>query len=242
MRIAYFLSAFPNTSETFVLHQIAGAVQEGHAVEIHAYHVAGHIEHPLLEAYNLLDHVQYRPSVPENKLLRLFKACFLMLGLFFMDTRNCVALFSLLKWGKTSEWLELFFLAWSLRGGKGYDVIHAHFGPNGLMAVRLRQAGFLQGKIVTSFHGFDANVVPNLLGKDYYQSLFAKGDAFVVSSEFIQKKLLALGLKCALNSFLFLRRLVFTFLRASKCACIGSMASPFSTRFQLPPVASKVSV
>jgi len=194
LRIGYFLSAFPSTSETFVLHQIAGAVREGHEVKIHAYYVAGHIEHPLLETYNLLDHVQYRPSVPANKLVRLFKACFLMLGLFFIDTRNCIALFSLLKWGKTSEWLELFFLAWSLRGGKNYDVIHAHFGPNGLMAVRLRQAGFLQGKIVTSFHGFDANVVPNLLGKNYYQSLFAQGDAFVVSSEFIQKKLLALGL------------------------------------------------
>jgi len=193
MRIAYFLSAFPNTSETFVLHQIVGAVQKGHEVEIHAYHVAGHVEHPLLKAYNLLDHVQYRPPVPANKLLRLFKACFLMLGLFVVDTRRCVGIFSLLKETSLNEWLELFFLAWSLRGGKNYDVIHAHFGSNGLMAVRLRQAGFLQGKMVTSFHGFDANVVPNALGKNYYQRLFSQGDAFVVSSNFIQQKLLNLG-------------------------------------------------
>ncbi|MBL4760997.1 MAG: glycosyltransferase [Mariprofundaceae bacterium] len=116
-----------------------------------------------------------------------------MLGLFFIDTRNCIALFSLLKWAKTSEWLELFFLAWSLRGGKDYDVIHAHFGSNGLMAVHLRQAGFLQGKIVASFHGFDANVVPNLLGRDYYQKLFTQGDGFIVSSLFIRRKLEELG-------------------------------------------------
>lgn len=194
MKIAYFLSAFPSTSETFVLHQIVGAVQQGHQVDIHAYEVAGHVKHPLLKAYGLLDKVNYRPSVPTNKPMRLFKACFLILALLFIDTRRCVGLFSLWKEVALNEWLEIFFLAWSLRGGKSYDVIHAHFGPNGLMAVRLRQAGFLHGKIVTSFHGFDANVVPNILGKKYYHTLFEQGEAFVVSSKFIQKKLLALGL------------------------------------------------
>ena len=194
MRTAYFLSAFPSTSETFVLHQAVGALQEGHQVDIHAYEVAGHVKHPLLDAYGLLDHVNYRPSVPTNKLIRLFKVCFLIFFLLFIDTRRCAGLFSLWKETPLNEWLELFFLAWSLRGGKSYDVIHAHFGPNGLMAIRLRQAGFLQGKVVTSFHGFDANVVPNILGKKYYHSLFEQGEAFVVSSKFIQKKLLALGL------------------------------------------------
>jgi len=91
------------------------------------------------------------------------------------------------------EWIELFFIAFPLRGGRVYDVIHAHFGPNGLMAVRLRQAGFLQGKIVTSFHGYDVNVVPNMLGKDYYRTLFEQGEAFIVSSLFIRERLLQLG-------------------------------------------------
>lgn len=189
MRIAYVLSAFPSTSETFILHQIVGAVQADHQVDIHAYKVSGHVKHPALAANQLLNHVYYRPTVPTTIWLRLLKTSSLMLALLLLDTRRCFGLLGLWKATRFSEWLELFFLAWPLRGGKKYDVIHAHFGSNGLMAVRLRQAGFLQGNIVTSFHGFDANVVPNMLGKDYYRVLFEHGDAFVVSSKFIGHKL-----------------------------------------------------
>jgi len=193
MRVAYFLSAFPSTSETFVLNQIVGVLEKGSHVDIHAYDVSGYVEHPTVEAHDLLNHVHYRPAVPVNKILRLCKACLLMMGLFLKDTRHCIGIFSLFKDMHLNDWIELFFLAWPLRGGKQCDVTHAHFGSNGLMAVRLRQAGFLQGKIITSFHGFDANVVPNLLGKEYYKPLFEQGDGFIVSSLFIRKRLLTLG-------------------------------------------------
>jgi len=193
MRIAYFLSAFPSTSETFVLNQIAGVMKAGHEVDIHAYHIAGFAHHPALETPGLLDLVHYHPRLPANKLARLLKSFFLIFGMLLTDTERCLRLFGYAKKIRFNAWLELFFLAWTLRGGRDYDVIHAHFGPNGLMAVRLRQAGFLQGNIVTSFHGFDANVVPNVLGKGYYRELFMQGDAFVVSSLFIKQKLLNLG-------------------------------------------------
>ncbi|MDQ6990587.1 MAG: glycosyltransferase [Mariprofundaceae bacterium] len=193
MRLAYFLGVFPSTSETFVLHQIVGAVKAGHAVDIHAYQIEGHVQHDLIKQYDLMKCVNYRPSVPDVKWLRCLKACPLMLGLLLLDTQRFFGLLKLFSSLHLSAWLELFFLAWPLRGGQSYDVIHAHFGPNGLMAVRLRQAGFLQGKVVTSFHGFDANVVPNLLGKGYYQSLFEYGDGFIVSSLFIAGKLEQLG-------------------------------------------------
>lgn len=193
MRIAYFLGVFPSTSETFVLNQIAAVVQAGHKVDIHAWQGVGQLHHPLLDKCELLKHVFYRPSIPALKGWRVAKACCLFMMLLLVDTRHTWRLFQMRSEMSLREWIELFFVAFPLRGGRCSDVIHAHFGPNGLMAVRLRQVGFLQGEIITSFHGFDANVVPNALGKDYYRELFAQGDAFVVSSLFIRKKLLELG-------------------------------------------------
>ncbi len=195
MRIGFFLGAFPSTSETFVLNQIAGVVEAGHEVEIHAYHVKGHMQHPLLRRHRLLERVFYRPAFPAGKLWRLFKFLWLLLALLLFDSRRTLALINHCSGLPLREKMELFFLACSLRGGRQYNVIHAHFGPNGLMALRLRQAGFLDGAIVTSFHGHDANVVPKQLGEDYYKTLFEEGEAFVVSSNFIRDKLLTLGVR-----------------------------------------------
>jgi glycosyltransferase involved in cell wall biosynthesis len=40
-----------------------------------------------------------------------------------------------------------------------FDVLHAHFGPTGVAAVALRDAGAFDAPIVCSFHGYDANVI-----------------------------------------------------------------------------------
>ncbi len=193
LRIAYFLGDFPSASETFVLHQIAGMFAANQDVEVHAWQGLTRMRHSLLDKYGILKHVSFRPTVPDVKLWRVFKACYVAIFLLCSDRQRTSALFNMRRDMPLGEWIELFFIAFSLRGGRTYDVIHAHFGPNGLMAVRLRQAGFLQGKIVTSFHGFDANVVPHLLGKHYYEQLFKLGDGFIVSSLFIRRKLETLG-------------------------------------------------
>jgi len=194
MRIGFFLGAFPNTSETFVLNQISGVVAAGHAVDIHAWQGVGQVQHPLLKQHDLLEHVCHRPVVPDGKAGRIFKVSVLAMMLLVLDMRRTWRLFSMYSDMPLGEWIELFFVAFPLRGGRKYDVIHAHFGPNGQMAVRLRQAGFLTGSIVTSFHGYDANVVPNALGAGYYRTLFRQGEAFIVSSLFIRNRLLQLGL------------------------------------------------
>lgn len=74
-----------------------------------------------------------------------------------------------------------------------YDVIHCHFGPNGERAVRFRAASALVGPIITSFHGYDVNVLPRTHGTTMYRSLFRDGDLFTVGSEFMRWQLLSLG-------------------------------------------------
>lgn len=74
-----------------------------------------------------------------------------------------------------------------------YDIIHCHFGPYGLDGLRLLELGRLQGKLITSFYGFDVTLYPLKFGNDIYQHLFQIGDCFIGISSFIVDKALALG-------------------------------------------------
>ncbi|MUV59836.1 glycosyltransferase [Halobacterium sp. CBA1126] len=72
------------------------------------------------------------------------------------------------------------------------DIIHAHFGPNG---VRLSQHRKPERKLVTSFYGYDASrlVKENDEMRANYRDLFEQGDLFLVEGPSMQEKLLDLG-------------------------------------------------
>jgi colanic acid/amylovoran biosynthesis glycosyltransferase len=57
----------------------------------------------------------------------------------------------------------------------------------------MRNAGVLRGPIVTSFYGYDANVLPRIQGPRLYKKLFSCGDKFLVGSEFLRNRILSLG-------------------------------------------------
>jgi colanic acid/amylovoran biosynthesis glycosyltransferase len=48
-----------------------------------------------------------------------------------------------------------------------FDVLHAQFGPTGLAALLLRDAGVFDAPIVVSFHGYDAKVIPAQVPRCY---------------------------------------------------------------------------
>ncbi len=84
---------------------------------------------------------------------------------------------------------------------RGLDLIHAHFGPNGVYALPL--AASLKIPLVTTFHGFDATVTPSELlrnggvfGIRYLMGLprlRRQGKRFIAVSRFIASRLLAMG-------------------------------------------------
>ena len=59
-----------------------------------------------------------------------------------------------------------------------YDVIHCHFGPNGILAAILKDLNLLKGKISTTFHGYDMTTYLKDRGDNVYDFLFKSGDAF----------------------------------------------------------------
>ncbi len=72
--------------------------------------------------------------------------------------------------------------------GLTYDIVHCHFGTNGLKGALLQEIGAIQGKLITSFHGMDVNVIPRQCGADVYKQLFGRGDLYSVNTEFTRSK------------------------------------------------------
>jgi colanic acid/amylovoran biosynthesis glycosyltransferase len=85
---------------------------------------------------------------------------------------------------------RLRFESRAFRGEPPFDVIHAHFGPNGVRAVRLRERGVIEGPILTSFYGYDVGRRWTCEG---YDRLFEKGDLFTALSEEMRRRLIAMG-------------------------------------------------
>jgi colanic acid/amylovoran biosynthesis glycosyltransferase len=70
MRIAYFLTSFPNTSETFILNEIAEAIQQGMDVRVFSLmQPAGACPHAV--ARSLMSRVTYLPPAEDVSLFRM---------------------------------------------------------------------------------------------------------------------------------------------------------------------------
>jgi len=196
MKIAFFVGEFPSLSETFILNQITGLIKQGHKVDIYAKTPKNKSkEHFDIEKYNLLSHTYYYPHIPNNYLLRVLKGLWLLLTNFLQDPILLLRSLNVFKYGKKVASLKYFYkiIPLLLHQRPRYDVIHCHFANIGLSSVFIREIGAIEGRLITSFHGYDVNVTPHLYGKDVYEKLFKKGDLYTVNSCFTASKALALG-------------------------------------------------
>ena len=183
MRVAYFVGAFPNVSETFVLDQITGLLERGHEVDVYADPPpAGAPAHPDVARWRLVERTRYRPRGPGAFPLRVARALPILL-------RGGAAARATLapRFGRDAASLRLLYASAPCDGTR-YDAIHAHFGPNGLLAARLRLAGAIRGPLVTTFHGYDLTS-----WRGSYADLIAEGDLFLPISERWRSRLVELG-------------------------------------------------
>jgi colanic acid/amylovoran biosynthesis glycosyltransferase len=73
------------------------------------------------------------------------------------------------------------------------DAIVAHFGPNGLKALQLRELGITAAPIVTLFHGHDLSRWTRRHGPRGYRRLFSESERMLAISEHGRSKLVELG-------------------------------------------------
>jgi colanic acid/amylovoran biosynthesis glycosyltransferase len=153
----------------------------------------------LIDDFNLKDRIHfYRPYLKfsEKNIFNKFGYFFYNLLMAFIN--NPVRLGRFLMIAKRLKKKESFHrindVFYFLHGRKrNYEIIHCHFGPNGGLAALLKEIGILDGKIITTFHGYDMSQYIDMKGRNSYELLFRVGDMFLPVSERWKKELLALG-------------------------------------------------
>ena len=196
MKIAFFVKTFPTLSETFILNQIIGLIDRGHHVDIYAEMPSNEPRmHLDIKKYNLLNHTYYYPQIPNNLLpWQLLKGVGLLFANFFKDPVLLLRSLNIFKYGKKAASFRILYLTIPLLGKRPkYDIIQCHFGGNGLKATFLKDIGAIQGKLITTFHGFDLSRFVKTLGDRIYDPLFDKGNLFLSISEFWRLRLIELG-------------------------------------------------
>lgn len=194
MRIAFIVgSVFPAISETFIVNQITGLIKRGYTVDIYAEKPEISIQpHPEVIQYNLLARTYYH-QVPKNYLLRLLKGSQLLINGLRSKPIAALNLLNLSKYGRQSTSLRLLYQGFPHLDKAPYDIVHCHFGYNGIKSLQLRDLGLLQGKLITTFHGLDLSQDIQTQGDHIYSGLFKQGDLFLPVSEHWKYRLVELG-------------------------------------------------
>ncbi|MBE9213110.1 glycosyltransferase [Plectonema cf. radiosum LEGE 06105] len=197
MKIAFFISKFPSLSETFILNQITGLIDRGHEVDIYAERPTDTSKmHPEVTMYHLLDRTYYIER-PENRFWRILTIFIFLFTKFITNPIILLKSLNFLKYGSVASNLTLFYAAGYLLGKeRKYDIIHCHFGPNGLKAAFLRDIGVIQGKLSTTFHGYDITIFLKKYGDKAYDFLFQFDDIFLPISERWKRRLIEIGCNC----------------------------------------------
>ena len=198
MKIAFLVETFPKLSETFILNQITGLIDRGCEVDIFAKG-AEDIEkkHPDVQKYNLVDRTFYiediNKIIPDNKFERGLKGLCLIAENLTKRPKAILKSLNLTKLGMHALTLRpLYRVARYLSRGP-YDIIHCHFGYIGHIGLYLKDIGALDGKVVTTFYGFDISAYVKKYGVHAYASMFKRGDLFISICENMKDRLIDLG-------------------------------------------------
>lgn len=193
MKIAFIVTQFPSLSQTFILNQITGLMHRGHEVDIYAVQPENTPKmHADVTKYNLLHRTYYFRKLPSGKVERNREFRMLVAKYFYRKPKSLVKAWMLSRRGKSS-FLKLLCMGFPFLDKHPYDIIHCHFGPNGVLGVILKSIGVIEGKIITSFYGYDLSSYLSKYGSDVYSDLFLKGDLFLPLGEIMKNQLIELG-------------------------------------------------
>ena len=188
MKILFLINKFPEISQTFILNQIVYLLNSNINLKI-------------------LSLKQSDKSVKHNEIEKIINI------VTYLDKHNSYKIASLLT-NKIKSYPKIFrtisklispnefFLLPSYFSlliyllAKRPDIIHCHFGPLGILVSKLKFLKLFNGKIVTSFHGYDLSKFFNTnegRENNVYTDLIDNGSLFLPVSKYWKLKLVNLG-------------------------------------------------
>ena len=194
MRIAFLVGkVFPSLSKTFIINQITGLIDRGHEVDIYANIPDSQPKtHADAVKYQLQKRTYY-DRIPKNRFWRLLKTPGILLTNFWEHPGVILRSLNGIKYGQTATSLVLLQQTIVHLNQQPYDIVHCHFGYEGLKSLLLRNLGLLQGKLIVTFHGVDMTRYLREQGNRVYERLFQQGDLFLPISDRWKQKSIELG-------------------------------------------------
>lgn len=197
MNVLFWVDKFPTYSETFIRDQIVALINIGNDVYIYSENGINFLEIESLkgfETYNLKNKIINDSSlINKSKRKRGYLAFKILIHSIFTKKFNYyLKTLNKSKYGYQSKSLKLFFLVHFLLKNK-IEIIHAHFGTNGLTASKFKEIG-LPLKLFTTFHGYDIRL-GQTQNKNFYSELFKHANGIISISNYNRINLMAFGVK-----------------------------------------------
>lgn len=189
-QITILTSTFPNLTETFILNQVIGLMNQGLKIDtISIIEPNLNKAHPDFDKYGCNKHLTII-GVPKNKLKRIMVASVIFLKLLIISPKKCLMAINK-KYTTASSSLKNLFILNKYRNKK-IDILQTHFGPNGIIGTFLKDVGIVE-KLVVTFHGSDINSYPKRFGEDVYASLYNSADIITANTLFTKNKIVKNG-------------------------------------------------
>src|SRR5690554_4312272 len=177
--IIFVINGLPSVSETFISNQIDFAIKQKYFVKIVAgtLHIENNNQNGILkqkDIWRLIDKDGTLHPKLFPRLVIAFKRFIKNRGL-----KYCLLLFFHVISNETKRFnilpaLSVFCKISRLVNSGNGDIFHCQYGPNGVCAAKAKKYGLIKGKIITTFHGYDAHFDPTNLkqGREFYNDLF----------------------------------------------------------------------
>jgi colanic acid/amylovoran biosynthesis glycosyltransferase len=194
LKVGYLVYEFPKLSETFVLDEIKGHVENGIEVSVISLlpvsqqsparaNLAG-LPISLINVFRVRQHRLRTLEKLLPALLEVAQRPHLFPILFDRDIgglNDRVIVLSLARQFRLNPQLS------------NLDLLHCHFGPNGRYAAVLKEYRAFTGPIVTTFHAYEVTSLLRRVAPGYYDTLFRFGSLFLPISDFWVPRLIELG-------------------------------------------------
>lgn len=193
MKIAFIVSVFPSSLQTFILNQVTGLLDQGFDIKIFAASKLKDDEERLqvlVKEYCLEERVCYF-HIPKNKIKRILQAVNLIVQNFGKGPGKLLKTLNVFKDTKLTLTLKLVYMLVPFLNEE-FDIIHCHFYHNGIIGAKLKELG-IKGKIITSFHGANDIAIMSNKNEEIRRNLFHLGDLFLPMSDNWKKRLIQLN-------------------------------------------------
>ncbi|RUR54374.1 colanic acid biosynthesis glycosyltransferase WcaL [Vreelandella populi] len=193
MRVCVMPSMFPMTSQTFVMQHVTGLLDNNIDVHVLAHRGMDAAWESLGSYQEALKSRVWYYQAPSKKIGRFKGALSRTMHHLAQGNTSYLRSWNIFRFGKSSVNLNLPYIYNTALDIQPVDVLHCHFGHNGVFGAYLKKLGFAK-KLVVTFHGHDVSAALQAnTSKNIYGPVFEEADLILPVSEFWKDKLLDMG-------------------------------------------------